>query len=92
MEHFTDTLKGHIMNRLLLLTTSSLILTACATTHPGSGAALLYDLPKTNASASLTMTLQKCPTATDELEIEASLSIAANACLLYTSPSPRDRG
>lgn len=61
----------------LLITTS--FLTACVTTNPGEGASIQYKLPKTSATASLTMILDNCPTDTDGIKVEASLSVTASA-------------
>lgn len=55
------------------------LLAGCAHTSPGAGADITYNLPKTDVSTEMTLTLTTCDTAKIEVDAEAALVAKAGA-------------
>lgn len=68
------------MLRFAIFLCLSVAIAGCASTDPGSGAAIQYRLPETKASAVLTLAMVKCPDKNGAgMELEPSLAIVAKA-------------
>lgn len=71
---------------------SALLLAGCASTNPGSGAGIYYKLPKTVASAKLTVYLDECGSKKGEFKTRAEVEVlgepaADDANLFYVHGS-----